>query len=104
MLVVAEQDSRPESIRIHRISAGCSASLELLAEQPAPLLAFGAAGWQGVEEVIGVAAQLLGDRGRGPALLPAIADQLADEGALVLACCGQKLLEAAFGFYVQPDR
>ena len=75
----------------------------MLGEQPAPLLAFGAAGWQGVEEVFGMAAQLLGDRGGGAALLPAIADELADEGALVLACGGQKLLEAAFGFAVQPD-
>lgn len=48
-------------------------------------------------------AQLLGDRGGRPALFPAITDELADEGALVLACCGEKLLEAAFGFAVQPD-
>jgi hypothetical protein len=76
---------------------------ELLGEHPSPLLAFGAAGWQGVEEVIGMPAQLLGDRGGGPALLPAIADQLADEGALVLACGSQKLLEAASSFAIQPD-
>ena len=75
----------------------------MLGEQPSPLLAFGAAGWHGVEEVIGMAAQLFGDRGGGPALLPAITDELADERALVLACCSQKLLEAAFGFAVQPD-
>ncbi len=50
-----------------------------------------------------MAAQLLGDGGEEPALLPAIADQLADEGALVLACSVQELLEAAFDFAVQPD-
>ena len=74
----------------------------MLGEQPVPFLAFSAARWQGVEEVIGVAAQLLGDRGGGPALLPAIADELADEGALVLACCVLKLLEATLGVAVQP--
>ena len=72
-------------------------------EHPSPLLAFGAAGWHGVEGVIGMTAQLLGDRGGGPALLSAIADQLADQGALVVACGSQQLLEAAFGFAVQPD-
>jgi hypothetical protein len=76
---------------------------ELLGEHPSPLLAFSAAGWQRIEEVIGMPAQLLGDRGGWPALLPAIADQLADEGALVLAFGSQKLLEAAFGFAIQPD-
>ena len=60
----------------------------MLAEQPAPFLAFSAARWQGVEEGIGVAAQQFGDRGGWPALLLAIADELADEGALVLASCG----------------
>jgi hypothetical protein len=33
----------------------------VLAEQPSPLLAFGAADLQVVEEVIGMPAQLLGD-------------------------------------------
>ena len=38
-----------------------------------------------------------------PALLPAIADQLTDEGGIDLACYGQKLLQTTFGFAVQPD-
>jgi hypothetical protein len=48
--------------------------LQVLAKKPAPLLPLCAAGWQGVEEGLGMAPQLLGDGGAWLPLLPALTD------------------------------
>ena len=45
----------------------------------------------------------LGDRGAGLPVLPALADQLADQGTLVLARFSQELLEAVLSFAIEPD-
>jgi hypothetical protein len=49
-----------------------------------------------------MAAQLLGDRRAGLPLLPALADQLADQGTSVLAGFGQQVSEAVRCFQIQP--
>lgn len=80
-----------------------SALLEVLAKKPAPLQAFGAACRQGVEEDLGMAAQLLGNRGAWLPLLPTLMDELADQGAFVLAGFVQQVIETVLGVGIEPD-
>ena len=76
----------------------------MLAKQPAPLLPLRAARRQGVEEGSGMAAELLGDGWAGLPLLPALTDQLTDQGAFVLSGFVQEVSEAVLGVGIQPDR
>lgn len=76
----------------------------MLAKQPAPLLPLRAARRQGVEEGSGMAAELLGDGWARLPLLPALTDQLTNQGAFVLSGFVQQVREAVLGVGIQPDR
>lgn len=76
----------------------------MLPKQSPPRLPFRAARRQGVEEGVGMAAQLLGNGWAGLPLLPALTDELTDQRAFVLAGLEQQVIEAVLGFGIQPDR
>jgi len=63
-------------------------ALEMLVQQAPPLPPLSAERRQGVEEGSGMTAELLGDRGARLLLLPALTDELTDQGAFVPAGCG----------------
>ena len=75
----------------------------MLVKQPAALLPLRSARRQGVEEGSGMAAKLLSD-GWVRLLLPALTDELTDQGAFVLAGFGQQVIEAVLGVGIQLDR
>ncbi len=75
----------------------------MLVKQAPPLLPFRAARRQGVEEGSGMTAELLSNGWGHLPLLPALTDELTDQGAFVLAGVGQQVIEAVLGGGIQPD-
>jgi hypothetical protein len=75
----------------------------MLVKQTPPLLPLRTAKRQGVEEGSGMTAELLGNGWGDLPLLPALTDELTDQGAFVLAGFGQQLIEAVLGGGIQPD-
>ncbi len=75
----------------------------MLVKQTPPLPPLRTTRRQGVEEGSGMTAELLSNGWGDLPLLPALTDELTDQGAFVLAGFGQQLIEAVLGGGIQPD-